>query len=198
MWNEGGGRTYVGVLAGTTAEGRACPENRAPEARWTSSVTVTDHFTGMLALCAGLLDAYVADRDIIVALQDRLRDHMAGCSLDPLDRDVRYEPYALLASQRRESGAFADKFERALYGLFRDETYRQELRGHFEGKTASQEFEALMRIYANMPAGRAAPPVKAVPSPEIDEFKTNDLPLVSQDDGLRDKAPQTPEPDSVT
>jgi polar amino acid transport system substrate-binding protein/glutamate/aspartate transport system substrate-binding protein len=132
----------IGVLHGTTTEqslGVALQEeNIAAEL-----IAVATHDDGLEQLKAGKIDAYFADRTILVFMM--LGDAEAkGFRL--ADRYFTYEPYAL-AMQHGDS-AFRLAVDRALSRIFRTKTIEKIFQATFQGGKAS---DALRYLYLITP-----------------------------------------------
>lgn len=112
----------VGVIAGTTTEAalRATPRRAGIDA---TIVPVQDHADGVRAVNDGRIDAYSADRTVLlgVALASRNRDNLAVS-----DEQLSFEPFALvvprddpdfrLAVNRQLAGIFASEEIQKVYG----------------------------------------------------------------------------------
>ncbi len=103
----------VGVIAGTTTE-KAIRGALASEDLKTQVVIVKDHLDGLAAIDAGMVDAYAADRVVLIGLALNSKD---PSRLRIPDEYLSFEPYALVV--RRGDPDFRLAVNRELARLYR-------------------------------------------------------------------------------
>lgn len=142
----------VGFVVGTTAEDEINELMRSPakvlgsgdEPRWQRicSYEFKNHAEGVGRLCAGEIDLYFGDSDIVNAYA------ALSPSCNPVTRPKRtsYEPYAFVVTDR--TPGFYDHFVKGLYASFGNDTKAQNrVRTYFPDQEISTYLEILYRIY---------------------------------------------------
>ncbi|MGH8619272.1 MAG: amino acid ABC transporter substrate-binding protein [Burkholderiales bacterium] len=103
----------IGVIPGTTTE-KAIRETLAREGLKTQVVSIKDHLDGLAAMDAGTVDAYAADRVVLIGLALNSKD---PSRLRIPDEYLSFEPYALV--MRRGDSDFRLAVNRELAQLYR-------------------------------------------------------------------------------
>lgn len=131
----------VGVLAGTTTEAglRSSLRSNGIEAAVT---TVASHDDGLKALQDGAIDAYFADRELLVGLAAR----SGGGGLLVADEYLSYEPYAL--ALRRNDNRFRLLADRAIADLYRTGAIEGVFARSFAGAAPSPMLKSMYIIQA--------------------------------------------------
>ncbi len=151
----------VGVLGNTTSEDRAKQilhdhqlknDNFGyPKPREVEVKAVDDHFVGLAQLKAGTIDAYVADREILLALRQRDIEKNKKTDIVVSDDYYTIEPYAIgIERGNFELRYIADMVLSELYGWDRPgnrgENIFTVLWNNFPRKRFSKSLEALFRF----------------------------------------------------
>jgi hypothetical protein len=122
----------------------------------------------MRDVCAGRINFYFGDIDIISAYEREIRSQAGGSCPIAYTRDfLIYEPYALLIG--RGTDGFRPKFVRELYRLFSDGTVSDSYARYFSDRRPSAALSMLFRIngvpMGRLPGGAVPDPVEGGPTP---------------------------------
>ena len=109
----------IGVIPGTTTE-RAIRETLAREGLKTQIVAIKDHLDGLTAIDTGTVDAYAADRVVLIGLALNSKE---PSRLRIPDEYLSFEPYALV--MRRGDSNFRLAVNRELARLYRSGDIQQ-------------------------------------------------------------------------
>jgi polar amino acid transport system substrate-binding protein/glutamate/aspartate transport system substrate-binding protein len=145
----------IGFLEGTTAKDfLANVQAKIPgiEMDLVNVHRVPDHFAGLKMLENEQIDAYFADREILLALTKIARSDFK-LELEVSSEYLSYEPYALFT--RRDAAGLLFLANRTLVELFKrsDDSIEAIFARHFEGKRMSPSLRELFRLQ-QIPVGR--------------------------------------------
>lgn len=109
----------------------------------------TDHKSLASAFCAGTVDRYYGDIEIVRAAVEQ-----AGCgaAFPENPDDMAYEPYMILISNRNDLSA---KVTSGIYSMFSDDTIRHVLEAEFSSANISPALRSLLAIN-RIPSGTVA------------------------------------------
>jgi hypothetical protein len=128
-----------GYVIGATISDEVRTEAKATENTVVCLREFSSHTEAAHALCAGDIDRYYGDSDIITeTFSSEIRRASAdnqSCKADPkpVRANSSYEPYALIVSGARYP-EFPQRITLALYGMFSNDTIEGMFRGHFNAE----------------------------------------------------------------
>lgn len=140
----------VGYLEETTADRAvmAMTEQQVFGVTSIEKLPFQNHFAGVAALCAGNIDFYVADRDVLISIL-KTQAARGKCDVAASRSFYSYEPYAITVSARQPDLAAA--VERAFYMVAMRQEITAALQEHFGLNNVSDLVRGLIRIYERVP-----------------------------------------------
>lgn len=168
--SEKDGAPYAvwGYVKGSTI-GDAIKEaiKRVGDQRIICPVAFSSHAEAAERFCEGKIFRYFGDVELIrAALTDYFRKTGRKCPTDQsAANEGTYEPYAFVLSVTCRP-EFPERFTRALYAMFEDETIDRLFASHFPGSEKSQYLGTLFRINS-IPLGDEPAPAPKSPGPDL-------------------------------
>lgn len=132
-------RSSIGVRAGTTT-GATLRDALGPDVPQTRIVDFTTHEDGLKALEDHKIDAYFADRALLIGLADRATDPSA---LELGSRLFTHEPYGIAV--RRDDSAFRLLVDRTLTSFYTSNDFPKLLKTYFGAEAPVLRSEIMMQ-----------------------------------------------------
>ncbi len=132
-------RSSIGVRAGATT-GATLREAIGPDVPQTRIVDFATHEDGLKALEDHKIDAYFADRSLLIGLADRASN---PSELELGSRLFTHEPYGI--AMRRDDSAFRLLVDRTLTGFYMSDDFPKLLKTYFGAEAPALRSEIIMQ-----------------------------------------------------